>query len=161
MYLKDRYGHLPIYIHENGAFLSSFMIFTLYIIWINYINIFSIIFLGFSTPANVTVDDLTRIDGLKAYIGGVLSSIRSFHHIIRKLKFPFLMINFTLFRNGSTVRGYFVWSFLDVFELLSGYKSRLGLYYVDFEDEKRPRKPKLSALWYRNFLKDTEGLKSI
>lgn len=111
LYLKDRYGNLPIYIDENG----------------------------FSTPANVTVDDLTRVDGLKAYIGGILSAIR----------------------NGSTVRGYFVWSFLDVFELLSGYKSRLGLYYVDFEDEKRPRKPKLSALWYRNFLKDTEGLKSI
>jgi beta-glucosidase len=35
-------------------------------------------------------------------------------------------------RNGANVKGYFVWSFLDVFELLVGYYSRYSLYHVDF-----------------------------
>jgi beta-glucosidase/6-phospho-beta-glucosidase/beta-galactosidase len=37
-------------------------------------------------------------------------------------------------RNGANVKGYFVWSFLDVFELLAGYYSRYDLYHVDFQD---------------------------
>jgi beta-glucosidase len=52
------------------------------------------------------------------------------------------------------VKGYFVWSFLDVFELLAGYYSRYGLYHVDFQDPELPRTPKLSALWYSKFLKN-------
>lgn len=51
-----------------------------------------------------------------------------------------------------------MWSFLDVFELLAGYQSRFGLYYVDFEDVHRPRQPKLSAHWYSNFLKKRNGI---
>ncbi|PWZ38427.1 putative beta-glucosidase 23 [Zea mays] len=49
---------------------------------------------------------------------------------------------------------YFVWSFLDVFELLAGYYSRYDLYHVDFQDPELPRMPKLSALWYGEFLKN-------
>lgn len=56
-------------------------------------------------------------------------------------------------RNGSNTRGYFTWSFLDVFELVDGYESRYGLYYVDFDDPDLKRYPKLSAHWYSNFLK--------
>jgi beta-glucosidase len=52
------------------------------------------------------------------------------------------------------VKGYFVWSFLDVFELLAGYYSRYGLYHVDFQDPELSRTPKLSALWYGKFLKN-------
>uniref|UniRef100_A0A804PFT5 Uncharacterized protein n=1 Tax=Zea mays TaxID=4577 RepID=A0A804PFT5_MAIZE len=36
--------------------------------------------------------------------------------------------------NRANVKGYFVWSFLDVFELLAGYYSRYGLYHVKFQD---------------------------
>lgn len=62
------------------------------------------------------------------------------------------------FRKGSVARGYFVWSFLDIFEVLTGFQFRFGLYYVDFGDEKRRRQPKLSALWYRDFLKKTKDV---
>lgn len=56
-------------------------------------------------------------------------------------------------RNGSNVRGYFSWSFLDGLELLDGYKSAYGLYYVDLDDKNLTRYPKLSQQWYSNFLK--------
>ncbi|KAJ6817046.1 beta-glucosidase 22-like [Iris pallida] len=78
-----------------------------------------------------TLEDTERIDYLSAYIGSTLDAIR----------------------NGSNVQGYFVWSFLDVFEFLLGYQSSYGLYYVDFEDGSLKRQPKLSAHWYSNFLK--------
>ena len=51
------------------------------------------------------------------------------------------------------MKGYFVWSFLDVFELLAGYYSRYGLYHVDFKDPELPRQPKLSAQWYSKFVR--------
>ncbi|KAK8961093.1 putative beta-glucosidase 23 [Platanthera guangdongensis] len=55
--------------------------------------------------------------------------------------------------SGVNVKGYFAWSFIDIFEYLNGYKSSCGLYHVDFADELRLRTPKLSARWYSNFLK--------
>ncbi|GJM88382.1 hypothetical protein PR202_ga04439 [Eleusine coracana subsp. coracana] len=61
-------------------------------------------------------------------------------------------------RNGANVKGYFVWSFLDVFELLAGYYTRYGLYHVDFQDPELPRQPKLSALWYSKFLRYEAGI---
>ncbi|KAF0932311.1 hypothetical protein E2562_009570 [Oryza meyeriana var. granulata] len=61
-------------------------------------------------------------------------------------------------RNGTNVKGYFVWSFLDVFELLAGYHSPYGLHHVDFEDPSLPRQPKLSAHWYSKFLRSEIGI---
>jgi len=61
-------------------------------------------------------------------------------------------------RNGANVKGYFVWSFLDVFELLAGYISRFGLYHVDFQDPALPREPKFSAQWYGKFLRSEIGI---
>ena len=76
-------------------------------------------------------------------------------------KFPLLLLflqsNFG--RNGSNTRGYFQWAFLDVLELLDGYKSGFGLYYVDLDDPDLKRQPKLSAHWYSHFLK-TKGVSS-
>lgn len=46
-----------------------------------------------------------------------------------------------------------MWSLLDVFELLDGYNSSFGLYYVDLDDPDRKRYPKVSAQWYSHFLK--------
>ncbi|KAL1226282.1 Beta-glucosidase 3 [Cardamine amara subsp. amara] len=76
-------------------------------------------------------NDTTRIDYLQDYIGAVLKAIR----------------------NGSDTRGYFVWSFMDLYELLSGYENSFGLYSVNFSDPQRKRSPKLSAHWYSSFLK--------
>ncbi|KAF3544169.1 hypothetical protein DY000_02009756, partial [Brassica cretica] len=51
----------------------------------------------------------------------------------------------TLVLNGSDTRGYFVWSFMDLYELLRGYEFSFGLYTVNFSDPYRKRSPKLSA----------------
>ncbi|CAH2078301.1 unnamed protein product [Thlaspi arvense] len=75
--------------------------------------------------------DTPRIEYLHAYIGAVLKSVR----------------------NGSDTRGYFVWSFMDLYELLRGYKFSFGLYSVNFSDPHLKRSPKLSAHWYSAFLK--------
>lgn len=53
-------------------------------------------------------------------------------------------------RNGADVRGYFIWTLMDDFEWLAGYKLGFGLYYVDRKTLQRI--PKLSAKWYSNFL---------
>ncbi|KAK1437233.1 hypothetical protein QVD17_03022 [Tagetes erecta] len=83
-------------------------------------------------PSNGTpLIDTPRVEYLHGYIGALLDALR----------------------NGSNTKGYFVWSFLDLFELLDGYKSNYGLYYVDLDDKELTRYPKLSAHWYASFLK--------
>ncbi|TMW96203.1 hypothetical protein EJD97_007739 [Solanum chilense] len=86
---------------------------------------------GQMTPRNATLNDTTRIEYLQAYIGNLLDAVR----------------------NGSNVKGYFTWSFLDCFELFNAYESAFGLYYVDLNDKELTRYPKVSAHWYSNFLK--------
>jgi beta-glucosidase len=49
------------------------------------------------------------------------------------------------------VRGYFLWSLMDNFEWADGYNLRFGLFYVDFETQKRY--PKLSAHFYRELIR--------
>ncbi|KAK3021044.1 hypothetical protein RJ639_047291 [Escallonia herrerae] len=83
------------------------------------------------TQRNGTLNDTPRVEYLHGFIGSLLDAVR----------------------NGSNTRGYFTWSFLDVFELLDGYESSFGLYYVDLDDKGLKRHPKLSADWYSNFLK--------
>ena len=52
---------------------------------------------------------------------------------------------------GSDVRGYHVWSSHDNLEWLSGYGSRFGVVYVDFDTQKRT--PKLSAEIYARIVR--------
>lgn len=86
---------------------------------------------GLPMQYNVAVDDAARVK----YFSENLVSLRD------------------ALRNGSNTKGYFTWSFMDVFELFGGYGFSSGLYYVDFDDTERRRYPKLSAHWYSNFLK--------
>ncbi|KAG7994971.1 hypothetical protein I3843_01G085600 [Carya illinoinensis] len=86
---------------------------------------------GQRTPRNSSLEDWHRVKYMKGYIGGLLDALR----------------------NGSNVRGYFEWSFLDLLELLDGYQSSFGLYYIDLDDPDIRRQPKLSAHWYSHFLK--------
>ncbi|CAH1447510.1 unnamed protein product [Lactuca virosa] len=79
---------------------------------------------------NGSLIDTPRVEYLHAYIGSVLDALR----------------------NGSNTHGYFVWSFLDLFEM-DGYNSSFGMYYVDRDDKELTRYPKLSSQWYGNFLK--------
>ncbi len=53
-------------------------------------------------------------------------------------------------KEGADVRGYFLWTFLDNFEWVSGYSERFGLVYVDYETQQRI--PKDSAYWYRDVI---------
>jgi beta-glucosidase/6-phospho-beta-glucosidase/beta-galactosidase len=53
----------------------------------------------------------------------------------------------TALRAGVDVRGYFVWSLMDNFSWLNGYKKRYGLLHVDRRT--LARTPKASADWYR------------
>ncbi|KAF6142466.1 hypothetical protein GIB67_039430 [Kingdonia uniflora] len=87
---------------------------------------------GQRTLHNASLNDTSRVQYLNTSLACILHSMR----------------------NGSDVRGYFTWSFLDVFELTDGYKSSYGLYYVDFKDPDLKRYPKLSAHWYSTFLKE-------
>jgi beta-glucosidase len=47
---------------------------------------------------------------------------------------------------GISIKGYFLWSFMDNFEWQDGYNRRFGVVYNDFKTQKRT--PKLSAHWY-------------
>lgn len=48
---------------------------------------------------------------------------------------------------GVVVKGYFIWSLMDVLSWSNGFNKRYGLFYVDFETQKRY--PKKSAYWYK------------
>ncbi|KAK4482183.1 hypothetical protein RD792_009324 [Penstemon davidsonii] len=83
------------------------------------------------TRRNGTLMDTSRVEYIHAYIGSMLDAMR----------------------NGSNTKGYFVWTFLDCLELLYGYESSFGLYYVDLDDKELKRYQKLSGKWYSNFFK--------
>ncbi|KAL1224388.1 Beta-glucosidase 10 [Cardamine amara subsp. amara] len=85
-----------------------------------------------------TLQDTPRVEFIQAYIGAMLNAIK----------------------NGSDTRGYFVWSLIDVYELLSGYTTSFGMNYVNFSDPGRKRSPKLSASWYSGFLNGTIDIAS-
>ncbi|OMO63823.1 Glycoside hydrolase, family 1 [Corchorus capsularis] len=86
---------------------------------------------GQKNKRNSTLEDTPRVEYLQAYIGTVLDAVR----------------------NGSDIRGYFSWSLIDVLELLDGFQSGYGFYYVDLDDPELKRQPKLSSYWYSHFLK--------
>jgi beta-glucosidase len=51
------------------------------------------------------------------------------------------------------IKGYSVWSLMDLYEIFGGYKAHFGLIRVDFRDPRRQRQLRsLSAYWYSNFL---------
>lgn len=74
---------------------------------------------------NGTVNDDARIDYVRQHLNAVLKAIN----------------------DGANVKGYFMWSLMDVFSWSNGYEKRYGLFYVDFETQKRY--PKKSAYWYK------------
>jgi 6-phospho-beta-glucosidase len=54
-------------------------------------------------------------------------------------------------REGVDVRGYFVWSTIDLYSWVNGYRKRYGLVYVDYEHDCK-RTPKDSWYWYRGLI---------
>ena len=73
-----------------------------------------------------TVDDGERIDFVRAHLEAVHRAIRA----------------------GADVRGYYMWSLLDNFSWVNGYKKRYGFLYVDRQDLSRHKKR--SSLWFRD-----------
>lgn len=69
--------------------------------------------------------DTPRIDYLRQYLSAISDAIT----------------------DGVNVEGYFLWSLMDLFSWTNGYNKRYGLFYVDFETQKRY--PKESAYWYK------------
>ncbi|XP_058083753.1 beta-glucosidase 22-like isoform X4 [Magnolia sinica] len=94
---------------------------------------------GFGGTPNESLNDTARVEYISAYLNATLGAIR----------------------NGSNTKGYFVWSFVDVFEILNGYMQRFGLFHVDFEDKARTRQPKFSAYWYADLLKKSKEMKIV
>ena len=56
---------------------------------------------------------------------------------------------------GVPVRGYYLWSLLDNFSWLNGYKKRYGLFHVDRTT--LARTPKKSAFWWKTLTSDAES----
>ena len=54
-------------------------------------------------------------------------------------------------RDGADIRGYFVWSLMDLTEWAMGYDYPMGLIHVDHKTQKR--RVKDSALWYRDLIR--------
>lgn len=52
---------------------------------------------------------------------------------------------------GIDIRGYFQWSLMDNYEWAEGYRSRFGIVYVDYSNQKRILKD--SANWYSSIIK--------
>ena len=60
--------------------------------------------------------------------------------------------------DGADVKGYFVWSLMDVFSWSNGYNKRYGLFYVDYDSQ--IRYPKKSASWFKQ-ISETKELDKI
>lgn len=125
---------------------------------------------GYPTPQDESLNDTWRVNYLNGFLENLLNAVRyDLTLSVVALGNLFFFHNHfmastncaVLCRNGSNARGYFTWSFLDVFELLDGYQSRYGLYHVDFQNKDLKRLPKLSAHWYSNFLKKSQGTTGI
>ncbi|CAM3147354.1 6-phospho-beta-galactosidase [Streptobacillus felis] len=74
---------------------------------------------------NGYIDDSPRIEYIKKHLEAVSDAIEE----------------------GAVVKGYFLWSLMDVFSWSNGYNKRYGLFYVDFETQERY--PKKSAYWFK------------
>ncbi|CAH2240971.1 jg19727 [Pararge aegeria aegeria] len=81
---------------------------------------------GFST-IGYQLDDYDRADFIKEHLEQVLLSIKV---------------------DNVNVVGYTVWSLIDNFEWLDGYRTKFGLYEIDFEHPARTRTPRVSANYY-------------
>ncbi|CUH94993.1 6-phospho-beta-galactosidase [Propionispora sp. 2/2-37] len=60
-------------------------------------------------------------------------------------------------QEGVVVKGYYVWSLLDMLSWSNGFNKRYGLFYVDFATQQRY--PKKSAFWYKKMSQTKRLLK--
>ncbi|KAH0699894.1 hypothetical protein KY284_014109 [Solanum tuberosum] len=91
-----------------------------------------------NTPVVITENGVSENDNLNPSITDTLNDIHRVNYL-----HSYLNSLANAIREGADVRGYFVWSLLDNFEWLNGYKLRFGLHYVNYTNLQRT--PKLSA----------------
>jgi len=77
-------------------------------------------------------DDTPRIEYIRKHFAYILQAIQE----------------------GVNVKGYYVWSLMDVLSWSNGYNKRYGLFYVDFETQRRY--PKKSAYWFKKIAETKE-----
>lgn len=78
---------------------------------------------------NGSIQDPTRIDFVREHLQVVHRAIQ----------------------DGANVRGYYMWSLMDNFSWVNGYKKRYGFFHIDRNTMQRT--PKQSASWYRDLAK--------
>ena len=71
------------------------------------------------------IDDTPRIEYVTKHLQAVLQAVSE----------------------GVKVKGYYIWSLMDVLSWSNGYNKRYGLFYIDYKDQKRYAKK--SAYWYK------------
>jgi len=115
-----------------------------------------------TTPLEEALHDSRRVDYHYQHLSYLLEAIRCVQHTLIfvivwpcHVRYGLLMSALQFdklnYREGADVRGYVVWSLLDDFEWASGYNSRFGLYYVDYNDNLK-RYARESANWFKHFL---------
>jgi beta-glucosidase/6-phospho-beta-glucosidase/beta-galactosidase len=85
---------------------------------------------NYDTLEDGQIHDQYRIDYLKGYVEWIEKALEE----------------------GCPVLGYFVWSTMDVYSWINGYKKRYGLVYIDYDSEELRRIPKDSYYWYKNII---------
>ncbi|XP_033829859.1 beta-klotho [Periophthalmus magnuspinnatus] len=86
---------------------------------------------GWFSDASETTENTVALYLMKRFVNQVLQAIKF---------------------DGVHVIGYTAWSLLDGFEWDYGYDIRRGLFYIDFSEPKRNRRPKTSALYFREII---------
>ncbi|CAG4978979.1 unnamed protein product [Colias eurytheme] len=84
---------------------------------------------GFATTTGL--NDEGRVNYYREYLTGVLDAID----------------------DGVNVKGYCAWSLMDNFEWSFGYSVRFGLYEIDQNDPEKTRRPRKSALVYKEIVR--------
>ncbi|CAJ2652567.1 unnamed protein product [Trifolium pratense] len=98
-------------------------------------------------------DSLANVTSIDENNDPTLSLDEALNDIHRiKYYYDHLLYLQSAIRIGVNVKGYFVWSLLDNFEWAEGYTVRFGVNFVDYNDNLK-RYHKLSAQWFKNFLK--------
>ncbi len=99
----------------------------------------------YGNPTVFITENGAGFPGEDVLVNGAVNDVRRCRYIVRHVAAMRQAI-----ADGDDVRGYYVWSSHDNLEWISGYGSRFGLIYVDFDTQQRT--PKLSSQIYSRLI---------